>query len=761
MADPRERRAGQNPDIIYKQIPDRVETALTGRAGKAQAATGRLIGQVNAHPFLDPYFTVIALAQRILLDRKDSRTIQQGKNFLGWFIRDCGGGVRRVNLNPQVQQALSEIRRNDSALQRRYPHIYSALPANYIRVASEYVPYMEAVARSGAPYMEVTFAIRSKPGDDIEKRETQRKAWADWEKKLNAYLKQNVNVMKDPLLRDDLVDLLREEPLNEANPEGKIFTRKHAELSLADIDALSYPLSEEDFFRVTEFIIESLEKHPSSHTGIIFSDLFGSPATFNTHLENYVYRNHRLLVRINSWQAQFVNRLIDNYGDRSEEVMRRLLAIAPDPMARLFVASLAFYYSTHAAELDPDFTGDFSDLSKYPLMQEALRHNAEHDISGNPFLYVDEVSERYFINRLLPRIEQRLRGMGLWEKYQEGSAAIREVTNEYTFSREHLVVLRELFMRQCGEEFLKKLDIHGDEVRQVTQLVWESIFEQGMHFLPMHHGLNIVDFSKNSVPDVLGLSDIKVITIQNGNLWRVHVAFGMQNAHMDILGELDQNGALILKAPLEREIPGLYTMLNHIGVLVFHDLVVQDRKEGKKHPNGPRSEREPGRPIIHPRNRTDGGRLPRRQSDEHLINDVHTRTEFTRRIVELHRTRLPGSYAYVQAISEFEQAVESGATGDELDLKKAAIDSARKKLYKPSDIKRATVPARFTLETIHDPVNGESRYVETWVVEHTSPKPTEEELRSPVLLFERHYKGDGSSALASLEQMKLWFIGQY
>lgn len=86
------------------------------------------------------------------------------------------------------------------------------------------------------------------------------------------------------------------------------------------------------------------------------------------------------------------------------------------------------------------------------------------------------------------------------------------------------------------------------------------------------------------------------------------------------------------------------------------------------------------------------------------------------------------------------------------------VENSRKKLNRISGKKRASLPPSFQLETIEDPITGEEFYLETWIVEHTSPKPTPEELSSPLQLFRRYYRD--SSALASLDQMKPWFIGQ-
>jgi len=123
----------------------------------------------------------------------------------------------------------------------------------------------------------------------------------------------------------------------------------------------------------------------------------------------------------------------------------------------------------------------------------------------------------------------------------------------------------------------------------------------------------------------------------------------------------------------------------------------------------------------------------------------------------MHDPYVRGAREYEQRVLMYEEAIEQGESSEVVEVLREQLEEVRGRSYQASEEKRKTVPNRFKLLTIKDPVTEEERYLKTWVIEHTSPKPTEEESKSLGKLFERYYRH--SSALASLDQMKPWFIG--
>ncbi len=196
-------------------------------------------------------------------------------------------------------------------------------------------------------------------------------------------------------------------------------------------------------------------------------------------------------------------------------------------------------------------------------------------------------------------------------------------------------------------------------------------------------------------------------------------------------------------------------------MLVFHDIVVQRKKEKENAQSKTDEHISPNflqKIIDKLKPKQSKGNLPRTQKDTDLISDLYKNTGLTPRRVELHRAFLRGAKIYKETVDAYNDARNKNASEEELKILQQQVEESGGKAYRISDHKKLSIPAKFTLTTIQDPITNELRHLETWVVEHTNPKPTDEELQSPKKLFERYYKN--SSSLASLEQMKPWIIGQ-
>lgn len=414
-------------------------------------------------------------------------------------------------------------------------------------------------------------------------------------------------------------------------------------------------------------------------------------------------------------------------------------------------------------ETDPDRENAYAINSspfaaKHPVMIKAFEDfQSNNPDFNNQVAYLDEIGVNFFNHTLVPLLRKRLGELGLEEKFNGELSKLDDYAKDNAYEKHHLIVLAQVFEENCGKEFLDKLSSRSKEIQEVTEDVWGNTLEK-LHFLPMSTGINVVEFSDGSVPNILRLKNIMVFAGGSPQDWRMNVRYNLDNTDFCILGQLDQHGKLTLKAPVEQKIPGLYTLLNHIAVLVFHDLAVQGKsKTAATTPeNGHGRSDEDGQPKTD--NKSHQRFLPRTQKDSQLVADVYESTHFKPRIVELHTMTLPGAKEYQSAVNLFNEAIAANVSDDQLSWITKELENARKKAHKISKEKKGNIPARFALGKIMDPITNEERFLETWVVEHTSPKPTEEELKSPVKLFERYYKH--SSALASLDQMKPWFVGQ-
>ena len=153
-----------------------------------------------------------------------------------------------------------------------------------------------------------------------------------------------------------------------------------------------------------------------------------------------------------------------------------------------------------------------------------------------------------------------------------------------------------------------------------------------------------------------------------------------------------------------------------------------------------------------------GGSLPRVQTDKELIRAVYNYTGFTPRTVELHKRWLHGHEEYGTAVDLYNEACAMETSELAMAWITKELKESREKSRKASSAKVKSIPTRFELEHVTDPITGEIRYLRTWVIEHSSPRPTDEELKSPSKLYIRYYQK--SSALAFLDQMKPWIVGE-
>ena len=214
----------------------------------------------------------------------------------------------------------------------------------------------------------------------------------------------------------------------------------------------------------------------------------------------------------------------------------------------------------------------------HPVLLQALT-NYQETRPDQENVYSDEIATNYLNNTIVPQLEQRLRELGVGEKFKDEIARIKNHTKENPYSKLHLDVIKQIFEKAVGGEFLEKLATHSEDIRQITRKAWEDAMAQ-MHFLPMENGENIIEFSDNSVPNILGMRSIKMIRFGQNQDWKIAVKYSLlSRTNFDLLATLDQKGTLTFRTNLQQEIPGLYDLLNHIAVLTFHDLVVQKINE--------------------------------------------------------------------------------------------------------------------------------------------------------------------------------------
>ncbi|MBI2020691.1 hypothetical protein HYS94_04725 [Candidatus Daviesbacteria bacterium] len=743
-----------------------VEQSVMARPDKARKAQRELItGLIQATSY-EPKLVAFEQMQNYL-QRGDPRTIRNATNFLWDLLNEVGkaseGKAIIVRISPSIRKVVERIGQNDKQIQRNQ-RLGQSLPNNYhnmVRLATS----VKSAAEAGVDALEILTQAAPKSDQDLLERDREMQThnlWVESLKRLTSL--KSVTESGDVTTKSDkLIDLLKIEPVPHFLPRERLFTRMEEDVSLQILESMTYPLPEAALDQITAYLASILSKATFQTDKAVIGELFTDIIFFYDGSEFVTHNNRNLLVNISRWQERFIHQLLFEQDPNKISQIRKVIENLTELCTAMLVAN-ALHWTSHPDESDPEYKGSdlLENLTHHPLASMALNAYNEQQ-QKDKFAFADEIGRNYFQTTLLPQLENRIRYLGASKNLEKAIAIIKEVLKE-PYSTEHLHAIEDVFERNCGSEFINRLNIQSGELRELTRTVWDSTLERGLHFLPMEQGTNIVEFSEGSVPEILGLENITITRRGILTEWELAVTFTLKNTSIIVAGLLEQDGKLQLKAPVEQEIPGLYTMLNYIAVLAFHDLVIQESGESHQIRDKSKSEGEERKhspfPTTSKAGRSQGRTLPRTQKDTDLIREVYRKTGFTPRVVEIHKTHLRGAREYQAAVELYQEALNQDVSEIALAWLREELRqmSRRENFYQPAEAKIKNLPARFKLEVITDPITGEERYLETWVVEHTSPRPTEEELKSPIKLFQRYYSH--SSSLASLDQMKPWFVGE-
>jgi len=765
--------SGFNPEAQsnpYAQIPDLVQRSILVKPDRARRSKRELIKQIVSDPYSDPLVLAIAEAQEVLISAKDARQIRNAKELLGEIIHQgSGGDTPREELVFRVNQQLLDISiriaQNDNTIQEKR-FLKRELPDNYGVFVSPFIRMQKGIEEElQRGTQEISMLQVGKPlsQDELDKLQETLEVhnqWQDSLRKVTGTVKTDI-ISFNTVSRDTLIDLLKNEPESTDIGKEKLYAKKYDGVALEEIEQMSYPVSIEEWSKITNYLIAArldMESNPNlAGKANAITMLFFNSTPFH---ENITYQNSRILGNINSWQESLVYYLAFQQNEKTDMQIKNLVQTTEENIK--FAPLIAGYFRAPFATDPGSIDERTQDISKrHPLFADSvsyyLNHHGELDL-GSTLEPAWEISKEYFKEEFLPQLKRRIASLGINDRFDE---EIRRLEQD-ALVEGHLKFIKSVFEKNCGQEYLEKLQVHSQEIKEVTEIVWQEATER-MHFLPMQQGENILEFSEDSIPNIQGLESIGMTRVGSPKDWKIRVTFQPLNVPFVIHAFLTQDGKLEFNTPLQREIPGLYTMLNHIAVLTFHDLVVQERKEREVGTREPKSELN-GKPENGNKakgdtpDRTYSIDLPRVQQDRKLVADVYEATNREPRRVELHDRLLPGAREYQAAVELYQEAVTGHVSEDTIHWAIKELEEARKKAFRISEEKRLNAPAKFQLPSIQDPITGEVRYLKTWVVEHSNPKPTPEELKSPVKLYERYYKD--SSALASLDQMKPWFIGQ-
>ncbi|MBI3366408.1 hypothetical protein HY041_02145 [Candidatus Roizmanbacteria bacterium] len=246
-----------------------------------------------------------------------------------------------------------------------------------------------------------------------------------------------------------------------------------------------------------------------------------------------------------------------------------------------------------------------------------------------------------------------------------------------------------------------------------------------------------------------------------------------KDVNLSVWGDVDTRTGITNFSVNLSEFPGLEILMSSIIGSNFHDLIWQEKiireikprrvAKVQKTDDGVQSPADVANSKI---SRT----LPRakyvytgektRTMEGYVIKQTIDRDLKRRGIapchIDIHKTRLRYSYPYEAAVREYATKYATAIGEEKENLHRILLDT-RLKLNKPSETKKNSLPPGFALNTIQDPETRKQFPVETWVIAFWSPKPSDDEQKSPALMYKKYFRGK-AAATDYIDQFVLSWI---
>ncbi len=394
----------------------------------------------------------------------------------------------------------------------------------------------------------------------------------------------------------------------------------------------------------------------------------------------------------------------------------------------------------------------------YAFDEFVQTHSIRRFVGDNIF-----VSEFYKTHReeIFDNLRARFASTNNWsyvEKFVSGSLSL----DILSMSKDYLL---ERITENVGENFVDKLNSRIYELSRLNGHIWTDIDQAS--YLPHSEAIHIVEFSDGSLPEVMGLGAVSFAVNSEGGL---EFYLSQKDARtMIAIGKIDETGNASFAFELGEGFEGLEALLKNIVVMSYHDLIMGQKHIKSARPTETTRKSKPDAPpkeagarslpraqVVYERPSAKTGKLLVR-SDELVgaISDEQESAGFKPRKVDTFRRKLPGAWRYKQIVADL-CFPKTEKTQPEIDQMLEDLAKARDKVFKPNPNKVKNLPKRFQLDAVPDPVTGDEIILETWVVEHTSPKLTPEEEASLLVHYQKRYKG--GSALNFLDYLKTWIF---
>ncbi|MDO8570612.1 MAG: hypothetical protein Q7R97_03440 [Candidatus Daviesbacteria bacterium] len=329
---------------------------------------------------------------------------------------------RSLEITPHTCTISQKLIETDRKLQANR-FIQSVLPPTYHRLIREIIPEIQQRKHEGLNSFILPLTI------------------VEWDSKIKSLLPESINE-QTPCQQDNLVNLIKTPIRPSFFQYSRLFDQPFAGTSLANIEQMSYPLSQSNVCRINDLFIDVCSQGSNPWEQRIFMELFQQQVYFSNTAEGKIsYQNKALLANLNNWQEKFIENLLFPEDEIIETQIQKLLQCAPEHFTQFLPLTMALW-TCNSPEMDPDFSrqdfwGDYRDIIQtHSLTKTAtakyLAQNPAHALSAD---YIDKLGRTHILDNLLPLLEKRLIQFGALEKCQEGILVVRGELNDPVDSR--------------------------------------------------------------------------------------------------------------------------------------------------------------------------------------------------------------------------------------------------------------------------------------------------------------------------------------
>ncbi len=374
----------------------------------------------------------------------------------------------------------------------------------------------------------------------------------------------------------------------------------------------------------------------------------------------------------------------------------------------------------------------------------------------------DEVTMEY-MKKNWPDIQSNIRSRfkkHLSPNFQEIDRVLDKFESD-SYKEIHTSWFTKEMRQRLGDNFLERLNEREQELDGVSSHIWGNM-SPGYWVTPdMDYKIT---FSQNTLMDIMGFDRVLFRKIGSSEEIACFISVDQLNG---LMGKINPDGSFETSAELGGKWSGLHKVLRFIAMSTFHDLVRREEivltGEVIDKPISPPDV------IIEDEDKEKKPRkLPRkmiRDLREHIPVDIESdelrrivdenaqeHKGFTPRVVDLHKRGVPYSIQFEQALTHL---LSLSPESDDYDVALSEFEEAKRHLTRPSEKKLANLPPKFQLKKVVDH-EGRQYTVETWVIAHSSPRPTEEEQNNPQLMYKKYF--EGGSALAFADYIRSWIV---